>query len=319
MSIYNKTFKFAATLLLSSSIFSTSLMAADPVKPENGAATATPPSTTSGKIDDNTVLATVNGANITYRDVMDMRKLLPEQYQALPSPMLTGIILQQLIVQNAVIQLAEKDNLQNSPEVKQQMSMMQKDILITAYQKAELKKELQKNPINDETIQNYYNAHYVNVPAVKEAHIRHILVKTDTEAKKIIKEIHAGKSFATLAKEYSTDKETGSQNGGDLGWIKQSDPLAPEFLNAAFALKANTITSTPVKTQFGWHVIQLLSYRNAPVPPLEKVKAEINTKLYQERMKAILANVMKQTKITKNDAAIRTLTQPPASAAPAQQ
>lgn len=312
MSIYNKTFKLAATLLLSSSLFSASLMAAEPTK-TNTILTTQSQNSDTNKVDENTVLVTVNGKNITYHDVLDMRKMLPDQYKALPAPMLTSIILQQLIVQNAIVQLAEKANLQNSPEVKQQIDMMQKDALIQAYQKTELKKELQKNPINDATIQAYYKEHFVNVPPVKEAHIRHILVKTEAEGKKIINDLHAGKKFAALAKQYSTDKETGSENGGDLGWIKQKDPLDPTFLNAAFALKPNSITNKPVKTQFGWHIIQVLGFRNAPVPPFEKVKGEINKTLYQQRMKAILEDAIKQSQITRNDAAIKSLTQPPAA------
>lgn len=320
MTIYNKTFQLAASLLLSSSLFSASLMAAEPTQ-KNATAPVTPQTqqvNANKKIDENTVLVTVNGKNITYHDVLAMRQMLPDQYKALPAPMLNSIILQQLIVQNAIVQLAEKANLQNSPEVKQQIDMMQKEALIQAYQKTELKKELQNNPINDTTLQNYYKEHYVNAPPVKEAHIRHILVKTEAEAKKIINELHAGKKFAALAKQYSTDKETGSENGGELGWIKQKDPLDPTFLNAAFALKPNSITDTPVKTQFGWHVIQVLAYRNAPVPPFDKVKGEINKTLYQEKMKSIMENAIKQSQITKNDDAIKNLTQPPAAPQPNQ-
>lgn len=309
MSFYNKSFRFAATLLFSSSLYATASIAAQPAP---SVPVSTPPTqnqASPAKIDENTVLATVNGTNITYQDVQNMRKILPEQYKTVPPPVLTTIILQQLIVQNAVLQAAEKENLQNSPDVKQQIEFMQKDILFSTFQRTELEKDLKQNPIDDKTIQAFYDQHFAKATPVKEAHIRHILVKTQAEAEKIISQIHAGKNFSTLAKQYSTDKETGSEKGGDLGWIKQSDLLPPEFINAAFALKANAVTSTPVKTQFGWHVIQVLGYRNSPIPPLSEVKEQIRKNLYQQKIKNIIENVIKQSKITKNDAAIQSLTQ----------
>lgn len=313
MSFYNKSFKFAATLLFSSSLLTTAVIAAEPAVTSTPSAPAAQNQSSPSKIDENTVLATVNDKNITYHDIQNMRKMLPDQYKSLPAPVLTTIILQQLIVQNAVLQVAEKQNLQNSPEVKQQIEFMQKDILFSTFQKSELEKNLKQNPIDDKAIQTFYDQHFANAAPVKEAHICHILVKTQPEAVKIISQLHAGKNFANLAKQYSTDKESGSENGGDLGWVKQNDPLAPEFINAAFALKANTITTAPVKTQFGWHVIKVLGYRNAPVPPLDKVKDEIRKNLYQQRMKTIIENVIKQSKITKNDEAIHSLTQMPAT------
>ncbi len=309
MSFYIKSLKFAAALLFSSSLVTTTVMADEPTKQASTTTSLSQNQTNSVKIDDNTVLATVNGANITYHDVQDMLKVVSNQYKTIPTPALNSIILEQLIIQKAMLQAAEKENLQNSPNVLFQFDLIKKEILSSVFKQEALDKELKQNPIDDKTLQTFYDQHFVNAPPVKEAHIRHILVKTQAEAIKIINQIHAGKDFALLAKQYSTDKDSGNEHGGDLGWVKQNYPLAPEIINAAFSLKANTITNTPVKTQFGWHVIQVLGYRNASIPPYDKVKEAIRQHLIEQRIKNIIQNLIKQSKITKNNDAIQALTQ----------
>ena len=94
-------------------------------------------------------------------------------------------------------------------------------------------------------------------------HARHILVASEDEAKKIIEELNKGGDFAALAKAHSTD--SGAAQGGDLGFFKKGD-MVPEFAAAAFALKAGEITTTPVHTQYGWHIIKVEEHRQAPPP-----------------------------------------------------
>ena len=94
-----------------------------------------------------------------------------------------------------------------------------------------------------------------NKPGEEEVHARHILVDSEDQAKKIIDQLNKhGADFATLAKAKS--KDPAAQNGGDLGFFKKAD-MVPEFADAAFALKPGEVTQTPVKTQFGWHVIKV--------------------------------------------------------------
>ena len=92
----------------------------------------------------------------------------------------------------------------------------------------------------------------------EEVHARHILVKTEAEAKSIIDQLNKGADFAALAKKYSTDPAAAS--GGDLGYFSRDD-MVPAFSAAAFALKPGQYTKTPVKTQFGWHVIKVVDRR----------------------------------------------------------
>ncbi|MDI2113341.1 peptidylprolyl isomerase [Commensalibacter nepenthis] len=317
MSISKKTFRFAASLLITSSLFSAAAMAAEPAsKSDTPAATqAVPTNDTSSleKADKSTVLATVNGQNITIGDVLDARKLLPAQLSQIPTGVLLPMMVDQMVDQKAIQQMAEKANLENNPEVQQQLKLAKASIIQDAYLKAQVEPK-----ITPEAIKKFYDENFANKPPVKEAHIRHILVKTQAEAEKIIKELKAGKKFADLAKASSIDKATAGQNGGDLGWVK-ADELVPDFSKAAFAMKANTTSTTPVKSPFGYHVIQVLAYKDVPVPPLDKVTPMIRQKLIQQNVKAVIDDTVKQSKITKNDAIIKKYTiQPPSAPGSAQ-
>src|SRR5258708_33274776 len=103
----------------------------------------------------------------------------------------------------------------------------------------------------------------------EEVHARHIVVATEDEAKAIIADLKKGTACDKLAKEKSTDKASGAE-GGDLGWFKKSD-MVKEFADAAFDLKKGDLTETPVKTQFGYHAIQVEDRRKAPPPAYEEL------------------------------------------------
>ncbi len=110
-------------------------------------------------------------------------------------------------------------------------------------------------------------------PAREEVHASHILVKTEDEAKSVIAELDKGADFAALAKKYSTDP--GGASGGDLGYFGRDD-MVPEFAAAAFALPVGKYTKTPVKTQFGWHVIKVEDRRAGKPPTFDEARDELN-------------------------------------------
>jgi len=119
---------------------------------------------------------------------------------------------------------------------------------------------------------------------VEEVHARHILVANEDAAKKIIADLKKGGDFAALAKQHSTDP--GAQNGGDLGFFKKDD-MVPAFAEAAFALKPGEISATPVKTQFGYHVIKVEERRAAPPPSFEEAKEELRQRVIQEAVSKV--------------------------------
>ena len=109
-------------------------------------------------------------------------------------------------------------------------------------------------------------------PPRDEVRARHILLKTETDAKNVIGHLDAGKDFADAAKEFSTGPS--ASNGGDLGYFKRGDMVKP-FSDAAFALKAGGVTPAPVKTRFGWHVIKIEDRRTVKPPTFEEMRPRI--------------------------------------------
>jgi len=132
-----------------------------------------------------------------------------------------------------------------------------------------------------------YQRDIANKPGEDEVHARHILVDNEDLAKKIIGDLKKGGDFAALAKEYS--KDPGSDHSGDLGFFKQ-DEMVPEFAAAAFAMQPGQTSETPVHTQFGWHVIQVLERRHAEAPSFEQAHDELRQKVVQEGVQKALAD-----------------------------
>ena len=129
---------------------------------------------------------------------------------------------------------------------------------------------------------------------VKEYNARHILVDKEDEAKAIIAKLKAGDKFEELAKQ---SKDPGSAaNGGSLDWAPAANYVKP-FGDALMTLKKGEFTETPVKTQFGYHVIKLEDVRDAKVPPLEEVKPRIVQNLQQKQFLAFQEKLRKKAKI----------------------
>ncbi len=140
--------------------------------------------------------------------------------------------------------------------------------------------------VTPEEIKARYEKEIAALPKEEEVHARHILVKTEEEAKAIIAELDAGKDFAALAKEKSTDPN--KDDGGDLGYFGKGR-MVKEFEAAAFALEKGTYTKTPVKTDFGWHVIKVEDKRIAPPPAFEQVQPQIRNLVMRDKYLELLA------------------------------
>ena len=140
--------------------------------------------------------------------------------------------------------------------------------------------------VTPEEIKARYDKEVAALPKQEEVHARHILVKTEDEAKKVIAELDAGKDFAELAKLHSTDPN--KADGGDLGYFGKGR-MVKEFEAAAFALDKGAYTKTPVKTDFGWHVIKVEDKRIAPPPAFEQVQPQIRNMVMRDKYLELLA------------------------------
>ncbi len=216
---------------------------------------------------------------------------LPEEMRNLPPQMLIPMLIKQLIAQRALIDEAKAEGLQNDPRV----SHLMQAAADTALTNALLSRDVTPQ-ISDEKLHAAYQAQYANKPGQEEVHARHILLANEAQADDVIKQLHGGADFPTLAKKLSTDKETAAQNGGDLGWFKKGDML-PEFSDQAFSMKKGEISAKPVHTRYGWHVIQVLDTRVSPPPSYDSVKDQIRQGLLQAAVRQAVQQAMTKVKV----------------------
>jgi peptidyl-prolyl cis-trans isomerase C len=152
---------------------------------------------------------------------------------------------------------------------------------------------VRKNPVNDAEAKSEYDKYKAQL-GDKEYRARHILVATEDEAKAIITKLKGGAKFDELAKAQS--KDGSAANGGDLDWASPAN-YVPEFSKAMVALQKGAISDTPVKTQYGFHVIKLEDTRAAKVPPFEEVKQQVTESLQQRKLQAFREELMKKAKV----------------------
>lgn len=243
-----------------------------------------------------TVLATVNGTEITLGNVIAMRERLPEQYQGLPDDVLLQGVLDQLIDQALLAAEVSTDPANDPLAVKVHLENERRASLA-----AGLVQERIARPVDAAAVQAAYDAQVAAFKPAKEYSASHILVATEDEAKAIETELKDGGDFAAIAKEKSTDPGSGAQ-GGSLGWFGAGQ-MVPEFQAAVEALQPGQI-SEPVKSQFGWHVVKLDEVRDTAFPPLDQVKAQMEDQVRQQTLEAEITALREKATIVKPEAAI---------------
>jgi peptidyl-prolyl cis-trans isomerase C len=234
-------------------------------------------------------VATVNGKPIPAAKVDQVVKQVVAQGKATDSPQLREAIKKDLIGREVLIQEADKQGVGTRPDVKNAIDNARQSIIINAM----LADYIKKNPVKDADIKAEYDKYKAQM-GDKEYHARHILVGTEDEAKQIIAKLKGGAKFEDLAKQ---SKDPGSAaNGGDLDWASPAS-FVPEFSKAMTSLQKGQVTETPVKTQYGFHVIKLEDVRAAKIPPLEEVKQQVAESLQQRKLAAFREELMKKAKV----------------------
>jgi peptidyl-prolyl cis-trans isomerase C len=233
-------------------------------------------------------VATVNGKPIPAAKVDQIVKQVVAQGKQADSPQLREAIKKDLIGREVLLQEADKQGFGTRPEVKAALENARQSIIINAM----LADYVKKNPVKDAEIKAEYDRYKAQV-GDKEYHARHILVATEEEAKAIIAKLKAGGKFEELAKQ---SKDSSGANGGDLDWATPAS-YVPEFSKAMVALNKGQVTETPVKTQFGYHVIKLDDTRPAKIPPFEEVKQQVAESLQQKKLQSFREQLMSKAKI----------------------
>jgi len=263
---------FKRTLLLTSAVLALSL--SNPVAADENATA-------------DTVVATVNGTDITLGHMIVVRAGLPEQYRNLPDNVLFTGILDQLVQQAALSQAFGSDipgRVAIALENEQRSLMAAEEI-----------DRVLGEVVDDAALQKAYDEKYSGVTPEQEFDASHILVETEAEANALVEQLAGGAEFAQLARDHSTGPS--GPRGGALGWFGKGMMVA-EFEAAVLDMETGAV-SAPVQTQFGWHVIKLNDTRAKDAPKLEDVAEELRTELSQKTIESYIEELTSKATITR--------------------
>ena len=252
-----------------------------------GMALAQDQGTTSGDVAADTVVATVNGTEITLGEMIITRQQLPEQYQQLPNETLFSGILDQLVQQQLLA-----DALEDAP-ARIGIALANEERALRA---GEVVQDIYAEAVTEEAIQAAYEARVADMDESMEWNASHILVETEAEAAEIKTLVEDGADFAETAQERSTGPSGSS--GGELGWFGPGQMVAP-FEEALTGMQTGDV-SDPVQTQFGWHIVKLNDTRMQEAPSLDDLRQEIVGQLQQEAVQARLDELSETAQVDRS-------------------
>jgi peptidyl-prolyl cis-trans isomerase C len=222
-------------------------------------------------------IATVNGKAVPKSRVELLISQVTRNGQQQRTPELEAQARDEVVLREIFAQEATKRGIPASTDYQAKLELTKQGLMIN-----ELFEDfIRKNPVNDAEAKAEYDKAKAQASGT-EYRARHILVEKEDEAKTLIAQIKAGAGFDDLAKKSS--KDTGSaEHGGDLDWANPNS-YVPEFSQAMVKLKKGEMTDTPVKSQFGYHIIKLEDTREAKFPAFEEVKAQIQQRIGQQKL-----------------------------------
>ena len=244
-------------------------------------------------------LVTVNGKAITQQEVdtelMNATQGRFNQVPAAKQAQFRQQVLQQLIGKELIYGNAKQTGILTSKEYKTEYKKlekrMKKELAIQVWQK----KQLDSIKISDKTLKDYYLLNKLEFKEKEKVHARHILVKTEDEAKKIISELKSlsGEKLKAKFIELAKNKSTGPSGpkGGDLGYFSKGQ-MVPEFNAKVFSMQKGQVTLSPVKTQYGFHVIYLEDKKKETLRKFNDVKTLIEQRLKVEKFKEVMKDKM---------------------------
>lgn len=260
-------------------------------KPANNAATSSTAAVTTpapAAVNKADAVAVVNGQYIPKSALDELEKEIAMRSHGQTFP--KEKLVEELIQRELLIQDAAQKKLDQSPEFIARLTDARKALL----SQSDLQNFIAANPVTDAEIKAEYDTKVAAEKGV-EFKARHILVKTDAEAKKIIADLDKGGDFQKLANKLSLDGKE-AQNGGDLGWFLAAQMVAP-FSEAVAALENGKYTKTPVQTQFGYHVILREDSRTQTPPPLDAVKEQLMPFLQRQKVQKMIEGLRTAAKV----------------------
>jgi peptidyl-prolyl cis-trans isomerase C len=234
-------------------------------------------------------IATVNGVPVPQAR-MDLMMQQQQSRGAPDNEQMRNMVRDELVNREVLSQEAQKSGIARNPEVQTQVELMRQEIIVSAY----LRDWARKHPITDADVQKEYERAKAQ-HGDKEYRARHILVETEDQAKGLIAELKKGAKFDELASKNS--KDTGSaQRGGDLDW-NVPGTYDKQFSDALVKLEKGKYTDAPVRTRFGFHIIQLDDVRPAKFAALAEVKPRIQQMLVQNKIEELIRGLRAKAKI----------------------
>jgi len=253
-------------------------------QPQEQAATNSPASTTP-------VLATIGDKIFHEADIDAEIATLPEHFQSLRNDArIRARVLKSMLRRYALSMQALKMHLDQDPLVKHRVLRARDDILIATLQQWQRERQPK---LSEDQIKQYYAKYQDQFTIPEQVHARHILVSSRKKAKEVIRLLRHGKDFAALAAEHSID-DSNKGRGGDLNWFPRG-VMVKAFEDTVFSLKKPGDISKPVKTQFGWHVIELLGKRPATHQSLEEARENIVGVLRQQALSTWVDGIVKKS------------------------
>jgi len=237
----------------------------------------------------NTVVARVDGTELHLSDLEAAQQNLPPQAQKLPLEQIYPMLLDRLVDGALITEAGRKEHLEQDPELQVRLKRYEDRLIQEAYLNQAI-----KAAETEDQLKARYQTFAKDTAGREEVHAQHILVKTEDEAKSVIAELDKGADFGELAKKYSTDPSASS--GGNLGYFGHDD-MVKAFTDAAFALSPGRYSKTPVKTEFGWHVIKVEDRRAGKPPSFEEAREQLSRELAHEIIDAKLQNLRGAAKI----------------------
>jgi peptidyl-prolyl cis-trans isomerase C len=257
------------------------------------------------------VVAKVDGIPVYQSEVDAIVADVGDQAKAQMSPAdLQSRVVDRLIDVKLAGEKAAAQKMDQDPLVSQRLHMVQITTVADTYMD-----RTARAAITDAVLKAKYDDLVKQVTPPEEVHARHILLKTEQEAKDVIAQLKKGADFEKLAKDKSTDPGSG-ESGGDLGYFTK-DKMVPEFADAAFKMEKNKVSDTPVHSQYGWHVIQVLDKRAQPLPAFDAVKPQLVNLVLQDEERKLMEDMRKTAKIERFNPDGTPVADKPAEAAPA--
>ncbi len=245
-------------------------------------------------------IATVNGTKISSEEVNEVmmegtqgrfNTLPPEKQEELAKRIIDGMIAQELVYGDAV-----KTGVLKSEAYKKELDLVLERIKKQLAAKVWEQQQYDSITVDPKSVKAYFDEHPEEFVEEEKVHARHILVKTESKANELIGQLRhlSGAELQSKFIELAQKESTGpsASKGGDLGFFPQGQ-MVPVFNDAVFNMKVATITTTPVQSQFGYHIIYLEEKKAGKTLAFEEVKSFIEQRLHLEKFKAHMDKKMK--------------------------